>query len=199
MSKIIQSNECPVCLEHYNEKCPPVALPCGHVTCSQCTKKVNNVCPECRVLFVQKATRRLFNAAEEKTETQQLNDFVKSFSDKTTKIKELEEANKTLNQKLIAETKKFSDKHKHDKKVINDLKAEIAAMKSKSEVYEKMWSKVGVAYFEAEKAIKNSMFSLLLRLIEQATFNVQFSGQTGKPQKFANSNKARLIYKEQPF
>ena len=160
MSKIIQSNECPVCLEHYNEKCPPVALPCGHVTCSQCTKKVNNVCPECRVLFVQKATRRLFNAAEEKTEKQKLTDFAQSVTDKIAKIEKLEETIKKLNQKIAADKVSCSEKHKRDKKTIDSLKAENDLLKSKLESYEKMWSKVGVAYFELESAIKNGKFFL---------------------------------------
>ena len=190
MSNIIQSNECSVCLEQYNDKRPPIVLPCGHVTCSRCTTKVNNACPECRKVFDQKATTRLFNAAEEKTEKQKLTDFAQSVTDKITKIEKLEETIKKLNQKIAADKVSCSEKHKRDKKTIDSLKAENDLLKSKLEPYEKMWSKVGVAYFEVASAIKKGKFVIENQLL---TF---FSGQAGKPPKFANSNKERLIYIE---
>ena len=77
----------------------------------------------------------------------------------------LEAMNKILDKKIMADIEKNSEKQAHHEKVIHDLKLEAFklraknnALKSKLEVYENMWSKVGIAYFEMDKAINNGKF-----------------------------------------
>ena len=164
MSKIIQNNDCISCFEHYTEDRFPMVIPCGHILCSECITKLK-MCPLDRQAFEQNKAVQVFNAAEEKSELEKLVDFTDTMrnlmAEKNGKIQKLEEGNKKL-QKINKELGKFCTKEKENNEKLNaenlELIAELDIMKTKLENYEKNWSKIGAAYFEVDREIKNGKF-----------------------------------------
>ena len=53
--KIFENNNCPVCLECYDETVIKKIAKCGHITCNECyltiCKSTNSRCPECREIW----------------------------------------------------------------------------------------------------------------------------------------------------
>ena len=164
MSKIIQNNDCISCFEHYTEDCFPMMIPCGHILCSECITELTR-CPLDRQAFEQNQAVQVFNAAEEKSELEKLVDFTDTMKNlmvgKNLKIQKLEEENKKL-QKLNKELGESCTKEKEKNEKLNaeneELIAELDIMKIKLENYEKNWSKIGAAYFEVDREIKNGKF-----------------------------------------
>ena len=135
MSKIIQSNVCPVCLEHYSEVQYPNILKCGHILCHQCTTRLT-ACPIDRQTFDENEIVRVFNAAEEKTEREKVTDFTKNLYSQIEKIEKLEAEIVQLKDhkdKLVTVCKKRN-------KRIEKFEAEICEMKAKLAEYEKLFS-----------------------------------------------------------
>lgn len=133
MSKIIQSNICPVCKEHYNEARKPNILKCGHFVCSECTDRLT-VCPIDRKPFNKDEVIRVFNTAEERTAREIVADL-------TEQVNKFEKLEKEMD-KLKDSQKKMTAAYKLKEQQIEDLKAEIDAMKYKLHTYEKMLSEV---------------------------------------------------------
>ena len=120
MSKIIQSNLCPVCLEHYSEVRFPNVLKCGHTLCSQCTTRLTS-CPIDRQTFDQDEIIRLYNSTEEKTAREKVADLASVLTEQIEKIEKLEEEN----DKLKDDKKKLVATVERKTKCIDDVKAKL--------------------------------------------------------------------------
>ena len=123
MSKIIQSNECSVCGEHYDGDRLPAFLPCGHIICLLCTTRLQPLqCPVDRKPFTKEDVKRVFNGAEEKTAKQKVAEFANSV---TEQIEKLEQANKKLTEALS----ELLNEHDHEIRKSEAKNALIASMR----------------------------------------------------------------------
>ena len=157
MSKTIQSNVCPVCLEHYSEVQYPNILKCGHILCHQCTTRLT-ACPIDRQTFDKNEIVRVFNAAEEKTEREKVTEFIKTLYSQIEQIENLEAEIVQLNDYKNKLVKKRNKKIKNLEAQIVQLKdhkvklvkkrnkqsekfqAEIREMKAKLAEYEELFT-----------------------------------------------------------
>ena len=124
------------------------------------------MCPLDRKIFGRSNAVQVFNAAEEKSELEKLVDFTDTMKDlmeeKNQKIQKLEEVNKTLkesNKELGESCTKEKEKNEKLSAEIGQLKAELDMKEIKLETYEKNWSRIGAAYFEVDREIKNGKLS----------------------------------------
>ena len=69
--------------------------------------------------------------------------------------KTLKESNKELGESCTKE----KEKNEKLSAEIGQLKAELDMKEIKLETYEKNWSRIGAAYFEVDREIKNGKFS----------------------------------------